>query len=218
MQQLIISLLGGGLLVLPLGTAAQPPAADPMRGRFLVKADALRPGLIALASAEDAFHGAFPVRLHWLVSGQYYFSARRSLQLDWLHRGGRWPRLVEGFTLQYRFHELAFDEENRRPGSLYWAPLLGYRRLSWPTELPTVDGRHPRADRVNAGGMGGVEVALTKRRPQLTLDMSLGTSYQFFVWKNRAFAETKLYHLDRKSSLAAAPVNLDARLALGLCF
>lgn len=100
-----------------------------MRGRFIVKADALRPGLIALVGAGHT-PAPLPMRLLWLVSGQYYLGKNRSLQLDWLHRGGKWPRRVEGLTVKLRFHELAFDEAPKRPGSLYWAPLLGYRRLS----------------------------------------------------------------------------------------
>jgi hypothetical protein len=71
---------------------------------------------------------------------------------------------------------------------------------------------------LNAGALGGLEVALTNRRPQLTFDMSLGSSYQHTVRQNAAYRDARVYHLDRQAPLTVQRVNVDARLALGLCW
>ncbi|RTQ53747.1 hypothetical protein EJV47_03160 [Hymenobacter gummosus] len=111
-----------------------------------------------------------------------------------------------------------FDETRHRPGSLYAGPLIGYRRLSWRNDYPVVDGIHPEADRLSIGGFWGVEAALTKRRPQLTLDISMGASYQHPVRRNSAYRERQVYHLDHVAPIAAQRINFDARMALGICW
>ncbi|GAB2946776.1 hypothetical protein GCM10027048_09700 [Hymenobacter coalescens] len=190
-------------------------APDAMRGRWALKADVARPVLTYLSFTEDP--ARLRLRMGWLVSAEYYLSRRVSLQADWLHRGGARPREVEGVTTQLRLHEFYLNEEPTDLSSFYFAPLVGYRRMAWPT-LPGHNGQVPKSGWVNAGFGVGVDGALTKRRPQLTMGFLLACSYQHRLWQNGAFADELESRLLANEMLPVRilPVNYDLRWTVGL--
>ncbi|MCC3155886.1 hypothetical protein LJ737_01465 [Hymenobacter sp. 15J16-1T3B] len=200
----------GFIIAAALPARSQTAApVDSLRGRLTVKMDVARPVTTALSVGR--------VQPSWLISAEYYLAANKTLQLDWLHRGGARPREVEGAAAQLRFVAVKLSERADDPSMFYLGPVLGYRRMAWPTLYR--EGATPKSGWASAGLITGVEGALTKRRPQLMMGFAVACSGQYRVWQNGAFDQARQSQLGANEllPLGILPINYDMRWTLGLC-
>ncbi|GAB3827579.1 hypothetical protein [Hymenobacter jeollabukensis] len=180
-----------------------------MRGRLILKADLARPVAVALSTGW--------VRPSWLVSAEYYLSTRKTLQLDWLHRGGARPREVEGVAAHLHLVAEKLTDRADDPSIFYLGPLLAYRRMAWP--MLRYREATPKSGWVSAGFVMGVEGALTRQRPQLMMGFAAACSGQHMLWQNGAYDRTPMSQMVANELLPVVilPINYDFRCTIRLC-